>query len=91
MRLNGDWKTQNTLRYLERMDVLSIFADCVSAPALPSDLWSRGSSGNLMEVRTLSDELEQNSLNDVPHILAIAQDLLLGRVTAKHMGKPVPS
>ncbi|MEO8612407.1 MAG: ATP-binding protein [Chloroflexota bacterium] len=83
-----EWRLENedTLRYLERMDVLSIFADCVSAPALPSDLWSRGSSGNLMEVRTLSDELEQNSLNDVPHILAIAQDLLLGRVTAARMG-----
>ena len=65
---------------------LWVFADCVTAPKLPSDLWSRGSSGNLMEVRTLSDELEQNSLNDVPRILAIAQDLLLGRVTAERMG-----
>jgi len=83
-----EWQLENedTLRYLERMDVFSVFADCVTAPALPSDLWSRGSSGNLMEVRTLSDELEQNSLNDVPHILAIAQDLLLGRVTAERMG-----
>jgi len=83
-----EWRLGNedTLRYLERMDVLSVFADCLTAPAPPSDLWSRGSSGNLMEVRTLSDELEQNSLNDVPHILAIAQDLLLGRVTAERMG-----
>ncbi len=83
-----EWRLENedTLRYLERMDVLSVFADCVTAPALPSDLWSRSSSGNLMEVRTLSDELEQNSFNDVPHILAIAQDLLLGRVTAERMG-----
>lgn len=83
-----EWRLENedTLRYIERMDVLSVFADCVTAPPLPSDLWSRGSSGNLMEVRTLSDELEQNSLNDVPHILAIAQDLLLGRVTAERMG-----
>jgi len=83
-----EWRLENedTLRYLERMDVLSIFADCVTVPTLPSDLWSRGSSGNLMEVRTLSDELEQNSLNDVPRIMAIAQDLLLGRVTAERMG-----
>ena len=83
-----EWRLKNedTLQYLERMDVLSVFADCVIAPALPSDLWTRGSSGNLMEVRTLSDELEQNSLNDVPHILAIAQDLLLGRVTPERMG-----
>jgi hypothetical protein len=82
-----EWRLENedTLRYLERMDVLSVFADCVTAP-LPSDLWSRGSSGNLMEVRTLSDELEQNSFNDVPHILAIAQGLLLGRVSADRMG-----
>jgi len=83
-----EWRLENedTLRYLERMDVFAVFGDCIATPALPSDLWSRGSSGNLMEVRTLSDELEQNSLNDVPHILAIAQDLLLGRVTADRMG-----
>lgn len=83
-----EWRLENedTLRYLERMDVLSVFEDCVTAPALPSDLWSRGSSGNLMEIRTLSDDLEQNSLNDVPHVLAIAQALLLGRVTADRMG-----
>jgi hypothetical protein len=82
-----EWRLENedTLRYLERMDVLSSFADSITLPALPSDLWSRGSSGNLMEVRTLSDELEQNSLNDVPRILAIAQDLILGRVTAERM------
>jgi len=83
-----EWRVENedTLRYLERMDVLSVFEDCVAAPALPSDLWTRGSSGNLMEIRTLSDDLEQNSLNDVPHVMAIAQDLLLGRVTADRMG-----
>ncbi|HUN09888.1 MAG TPA: ATP-binding protein [Aggregatilineales bacterium] len=83
-----EWRLENedTLRYLERMDVLSIFADCITVPTLPSDLWSRSSSANLMEVRILSDELEQNSLNDVPRILAIAQDLLLGRVTAERMG-----
>lgn len=83
-----EWRLENedTLRYLERMDVLSVFADCIATPGLPSDLWSRGSSGNLMEVRTLSGELEQNNLNDVPHILAIAKDLLLGRVTAERMG-----
>jgi hypothetical protein len=83
-----EWQVENedTLRYLERMDVLSVFADCITVPALPSDLWSRGSSGNLMEVRVVSDELEQNSLNDVPQILAIAQNLLLGRVTAERMG-----
>lgn len=83
-----EWRIENedTLRYLERMDVLSDFADCITVPAFPSDLWSRGSSGNLMEIRTLSDDLEKNSLNDVPHVLAIAQDLLLGRVTAERMG-----
>lgn len=83
-----EWRVENedTLRYLERMDVLSVFADCITASALPSVLWSRGSSSNLMEIRTISDDLEQNSLNDVPYILAIAQDLLLGRITADRMG-----
>jgi hypothetical protein len=83
-----EWRLENedTLRYLERMDILSVFADCITVPALPSDLWSRGSSGNLMEIKTLSDDLEQNSLNDVPHVLATAQALLLGRVTADRMG-----
>lgn len=83
-----EWRVENedTLRYLERMDVLSVFEDCITAPTLPSDLWSRGSSGNLMEIRTLSDDLEQNSLKDVPHVMAIAQDLLLGRVTPDRMG-----
>jgi hypothetical protein len=82
-----EWRIENedTLRYFERMDVFTVFTDCITVSALPSDLWSRGSSGNLMEIRTLSDDLEQNSLNDVPHILAIAQALLLGRVTAERM------
>lgn len=83
-----EWRIENedTLRYFERMDVLTVFADCIIVSSLPPDLWSRGSSGNLMEIRTLSDDLEQNSLNDVPHVLAIAQGLLLGRVTAERMG-----
>lgn len=83
-----EWRSQNedTLRYIERMDIFRVCADFITTPMLPANLWSRGSSGNLMEVRTLSDDLEQNSLNDIPHVLAIAQDLLLGRVTAERMG-----
>lgn len=83
-----EWRLENedTLRYLERMDVFAVFGDCIATPALPSDLWSRGSSGNLMEIRTLSSEPEQNNLIDVPHILSVAKDLLLGRVSAERMG-----
>lgn len=83
-----EWRVtnENTLQYLERMNALSVFADCITVPAFPSNLWSRGFSGNLMEIRILSDDLEQNSMHDVPHVLAIAQDLLLGRVTAERMG-----
>lgn len=83
-----EWQLGNedTIRYLERMDIFSTLSDSITIASLPSDLWSRGSSGNLMEVRTLSDDVEQNNLTDVPHILAIARDLLLGRIVAERMG-----
>jgi hypothetical protein len=83
-----EWRLDNedTLRYLERMDVFTVFADCIATPPLPSDLWSRGSSSNLMEVKILSSEPEQNNLVDVPNILSAAKDLLLGRVSAERMG-----
>lgn len=83
-----EWRLDNedALRYLERMDVFTIFADCIAVHPLPSDLWSRGLSSNLMEVKTLSSELEQNNLVDVPNILSTAKDLLLGRISAERMG-----
>src|SRR5689334_19819365 len=77
------WKLDhlNTLRYLERMDVFSVFSDCIVAPELPENLWSRTSSNNVMEAHTLSPDLEQNNLIDVPYLLRRTQILLLGRVS----------
>lgn len=81
------WKLDNqeTICYLERMDVFSVFANSILPPKLPTTLWSRASSNNLMELQSLSADPQQNNLVDVPKIVSIVRDLLLGRVSPSHL------
>ena len=81
-----EWRAnENVKLFLERADILRVFADDIMVVEMPEDRWSRGASLSLMEIREIAYDPEQNSM-DVMYVLSVASDLLLGRVSTKQIG-----
>lgn len=76
---------EQVLAYLERVDVMRVFADAIVFDKLPDERWTRSSSLSLMEICEISPEPEQNS-HDVSNTITTASHFLLGRVTTKQLG-----
>lgn len=76
---------QDVLKYLERMDIFTQFAECIHPPALPAERWSRTSSRKVLEVQRISSDIEQNSAK-VPEIMYAAQKLLEGSLFPTYIG-----
>lgn len=81
-----EWRASDTVKlYLERADVVQMFANDIVVEDMPDERWRRGASLSLMEIREIADNIEQNSV-DVSNTILAASHLMLGRVSTKQLG-----
>jgi hypothetical protein len=81
-----EWRASESVKlYLERTDILQVFADDIVVTRMPDEHWARGASLSLMEIREIDYDIEQNSM-DVSNTILAVSNLLLGRVSIKQLG-----
>jgi signal transduction histidine kinase len=80
------WQTKGAVRqYLERADVFARLAQMIEIDSSKTEAWSRSSSINLMELRELDSEAEQNS-RDVARLIETCIQLFVGRLKPQQIG-----